>query len=39
MTFGPIREALAMGQMEFYLPRPAWSPDEQFHQARPPSRP
>jgi thioredoxin reductase (NADPH) len=30
-TFGPIREALAMGQMEFYLPRPAWSPDEQFH--------
>jgi thioredoxin reductase (NADPH) len=32
-TFGPIREALAMGQMEFYLPRPAWSPDEQFHRA------
>jgi thioredoxin reductase (NADPH) len=22
-----------MGQMEFYLPRPAWSPDEQFHRA------
>ena len=32
-TFGPIREALAVGQMEFYLFRPAWSPDEQFHRA------
>jgi thioredoxin reductase (NADPH) len=30
-TLGPILEALAVGQMEFYLPRPAWSPDEQFH--------
>ena len=32
-TSGPIREALAVGQMEFYLLRPAWSPDEQFHRA------
>ena len=22
-----------MGQMEFYLPKPVWSPDEQFHRA------
>jgi thioredoxin reductase (NADPH) len=32
-TTGPILEALALGQMEFYLPRPVWSPDEQFHRA------
>ena len=30
---GPILAALALGQMEFYVPRPAWSPDEQFHRA------
>jgi hypothetical protein len=23
---------MALGQIEFYLPKPAWSPDEQFHQ-------
>ncbi|HEU5386054.1 MAG TPA: FAD-dependent oxidoreductase [Streptosporangiaceae bacterium] len=28
---GPILEALALGQMEFYVPRPVWSPDEEFH--------
>ena len=27
----PILEAAALGWMEFYLPKPAWSPDEQFH--------
>jgi thioredoxin reductase (NADPH) len=27
----PILEAAALGQIEFYLPKPAWSPDEQFH--------
>jgi len=27
----PILEAMALGQIEFYLPKPAWSPDEQFH--------
>ena len=32
-TSGPIREALALGQMEFYVPKPAWSPDEEFHRA------
>ena len=32
-TTGPILEALALGQMEFYLPKPVWSPDEQFHRA------
>ena len=32
-TSGPILAALALGQMEFYVPRPAWSPDEQFHRA------
>ena len=32
-TSGPILEALALGQMEFYVPKPAWSPDEQFHRA------
>jgi thioredoxin reductase (NADPH) len=30
---GPILQALAAGQMDFYLPKPAWSPDEQFHRA------
>ena len=29
----PILEALALGQMELYLPKPVWSPDEQFHRA------
>jgi thioredoxin reductase (NADPH) len=28
----PFLEAAALGQLEFYLNRPAWSPDEQFHQ-------
>ena len=28
---GPVLEALAAGQMDFYLPKPVWSPDEQFH--------
>ncbi|HEY1319062.1 MAG TPA: response regulator, partial [Streptosporangiaceae bacterium] len=32
-TAEPILEALALGQMEFYVPRPEWSPDEQFHRA------
>ncbi len=32
-TSAPILEALALGQMEFYLPKPAWFPDEQFHRA------
>jgi thioredoxin reductase (NADPH) len=32
-TAAPILEAAARGQMEFYLPKPAWSPDEQFHRA------
>ena len=32
-TAAPILEASALGQMEFYLPKPAWSPDEQFHRA------
>jgi thioredoxin reductase (NADPH) len=32
-TTEPILEALALGQMEFYLPKPVWSPDEQFHRA------
>ena len=27
----PILEGAALGQMDFYLPKPAWSPDEQFH--------
>jgi thioredoxin reductase (NADPH) len=30
---GPILEAAAVGQMDFYVPKPAWSPDEQFHRA------
>jgi len=29
----PMIEAVALGQMEFYLPKPAWSPDEHFHLA------
>jgi thioredoxin reductase (NADPH) len=29
----PIFEAAALGQMEFFLPKPAWAPDEQFHRA------
>jgi thioredoxin reductase (NADPH) len=32
-TTGPILKASALGQMEFYVPKPAWSPDEQFHRA------
>jgi thioredoxin reductase (NADPH) len=31
-TSAPILEAIALGQIEFYLAKPAWSPDEQFHQ-------
>jgi len=27
----PILEAAALGWLEFYVPKPAWSPDEQFH--------
>jgi CheY-like chemotaxis protein len=30
-TAAPILEAVALGQIEFYVPKPAWSPDEQFH--------
>jgi thioredoxin reductase (NADPH) len=30
-TSAPIVDAMALGQIEFYLPKPAWSPDEQFH--------
>ena len=29
----PILQAAALGQIEFYLPKPAWSPDEEFHAA------
>ena len=29
----PIAEAAALGQIDFYLPKPVWSPDEQFHRA------
>jgi thioredoxin reductase (NADPH) len=32
-TSWPRAEALALGQLEFYVPKPAWSPDEQFHRA------
>jgi thioredoxin reductase (NADPH) len=32
-TTAPILKAAALGWMEFYLPKPAWSPDEQFHRA------
>ena len=30
---GPILDAAALGQIEFYVLKPAWSPDEQFHRA------
>jgi thioredoxin reductase (NADPH) len=29
----PILQAAAFGQIEFYLAKPSWSPDEQFHLA------
>src|SRR4029450_522474 len=29
----PILAAAALGQIEFYLPKPSWSPDEEFHLA------
>jgi thioredoxin reductase (NADPH) len=32
-ALAPIPEAVALGQLEFYVPKPAWSPDEQFHRA------
>lgn len=32
-AMAPILEAVALGQLEFYVPKPAWSPDEQFHRA------
>jgi thioredoxin reductase (NADPH) len=32
-TSVPIFEAAALGQMDFFLPKPAWTPDEQFHRA------
>jgi thioredoxin reductase (NADPH) len=32
-TAAPIVEAAALGQIEFYLGKPVWSPDEQFHRA------
>jgi thioredoxin reductase (NADPH) len=28
-----VVEAAALGQIDFYLPKPVWSPDEQFHRA------
>src|SRR5262249_32930296 len=28
---GPFLEAAALGWLEFYLMKPTWSPDEQFH--------
>jgi thioredoxin reductase (NADPH) len=28
-----IVEAAALGQIDFHLPKPVWSPDEQFHRA------
>ena len=28
-----VVEAAALGQIDFYLPKPTWSPDEQFHRA------
>ena len=31
----PFLEAAALGQLEFYLNKPAWSPDEQFHRRSP----
>jgi thioredoxin reductase (NADPH) len=30
-TPAPYLEAAALGWLEFYLPKPTWSPDEQFH--------
>jgi thioredoxin reductase (NADPH) len=30
-TPAPFLEAAALGQLEFYLNRPTWPPDEQFH--------
>lgn len=32
-TGAPIITATALGQIEFYLPKPSWSPDEEFHLA------
>jgi thioredoxin reductase (NADPH) len=32
-TTAAILGATALGQIEFYLPKPAWSPDEEFHLA------
>jgi thioredoxin reductase (NADPH) len=32
-TGAPIIAATALGQIEFYLPKPSWSPDEEFHLA------
>jgi thioredoxin reductase (NADPH) len=29
----PIFEAATLGQMDFFLPKPTWTPDEQFHRA------
>jgi thioredoxin reductase (NADPH) len=29
----PILAAAALGKIEFYLPKPSWSPDEEFHLA------
>jgi thioredoxin reductase (NADPH) len=29
----PIFEATALGRMDFFVPKPAWTPDEQFHRA------
>jgi thioredoxin reductase (NADPH) len=29
----PIFKAAALGQIDFFLPKPAWTPDEQFHLA------
>jgi thioredoxin reductase (NADPH) len=29
----PIFEAAALGQMDFFLPKPEWAPDEEFHRA------
>ena len=29
----PIFEAATLGQLDFFLPKPAWTPDEQFHRA------
>ena len=29
----PVADAAALGQIEFCVPKPAWSPDERFHRA------